>query len=209
MAVIPLEVVPLTGVSTAAATTAEIPSAIPVTVSDASEKLVKSMEDMSLQGEEIRRLQEEIENLQKVKSMFQSSYNTEMHKSQRLAQEIQKLQKETAMAKTLLEAKENIWMDISKSMIEIWPLIQIVFEQHELVQRARQAIDKIREELGERPREATEIIMFLNSKTKEELAALEIEDKTETILEVKKVLTKKALMLQLEEKAQTMDAEIF
>lgn len=209
MAVIPLEVVPLTGVSTAAATTAEIPSAIPVTVSDASEKLVKSMEDMSLQGEEIRRLQEEIENLQKVKSMFQSSYNTEMHKSQRLAQEIQKLQKETAMAKTLLEAKENIWMDISKSMIEIWPLIQIVFEQHELVQRARQAIDKIREELGERPREATEIIRFLNSKTKEELAALEIEDKTETILEVKKVLTKKALMLQLEEKAQTMDAKIF
>jgi DNA-directed RNA polymerase specialized sigma subunit len=86
-----------------------------------------------------------------------------------------------------------------------WPLIQIVFEQHELVQRARQAIDKIREELGERPTEATEIIRFLNSKTKEELEALEIEDRTETILEVKKVLTKKGLMLQLEEKAQTMD----
>jgi hypothetical protein len=45
----------------------------------------------------------------------------------------------------------------------------------------------------------------LNSKTKEELEALEIEDRTETILEVKKVLTKKGLMLQLEEKAQTMD----
>jgi hypothetical protein len=45
----------------------------------------------------------------------------------------------------------------------------------------------------------------LNSKTKEELEALEIEDRTKTILEVKKVLTKKGLMLQLEEKAQTMD----
>jgi ABC-type branched-subunit amino acid transport system ATPase component len=96
-------------------------------------------------------------------------------------------------------------MDISKSMTEIWPLIQIVIEQHELVQRARQAIDKIREELGERPTEATEIIRFLNSKTKEELEALEIEDRTETILEVNKVLTKKGLMLQLEEKSQTMD----
>jgi hypothetical protein len=59
------------------------------------------------------------------------------------------------MAKTLLEAKENIWMDINKSMTEIWPLIQIVFEQHELVQRARQSIDKIKGELGENPTGAT------------------------------------------------------
>jgi hypothetical protein len=59
--------------------------------------------------------------------MFQSSYNIEMHKSQRLKQELQKLKKETVMAKTLSEAKENIWMDICQSMIEIWPLIQIVF----------------------------------------------------------------------------------
>jgi hypothetical protein len=55
------------------------------------------------------------------------------------------------------------------------------------------------------PTEATEIIRFLNSKTKEDLEVLEIEDRKETILEVKKVLTKKGLMLQLEEKAQTMD----
>ena len=63
-------------------------------------------------------------------------------------------------------------------MIEIWTLINIVFEQHELVQRARQAIEKIRGELGENPTEATKIIKFLNSKTKEELEALEIEDRT-------------------------------
>jgi hypothetical protein len=109
------------------------------------------------------------------------------------------------MAKTLSEAKENIWMDIFQSMTKIWPLIQIVFEQHELVQRARQAIDNIRTKLGENPTEATKIIRFLKSKTKEELEALEIEDRTETILEVKKVLTKKGLMLQLEDKAQNMD----
>jgi hypothetical protein len=120
-----------------------------------------------------------------------------MHKSQRLRQEIQKLQKDTVMDKKLSEAKENIWMDISKSMAEIWPFIQIVFEQHELVQKARQEIEKIREELGERPIEAIELIMFLKSKTKEELEALEIEYRIEAILEVNKVLTKKGLMLQL------------
>jgi hypothetical protein len=101
--------------------------------------------------------------------MFQSSYHVEMHKSQRLSQKLQKLQKETFMAKTLSKAKENIWMDINKSMAEIWPFIQIVFEQHELVQKDREAIGKIREELGEKPTKATELIRFLISKTKQEL----------------------------------------
>jgi hypothetical protein len=71
MAIIPLEAIPLTGVRTAeAATTVDIPSTIPVKVLDASEKLVKSMENMSLQGEEIRKLQEEVKNLQELKSLF-------------------------------------------------------------------------------------------------------------------------------------------
>jgi hypothetical protein len=70
MVVIPLDAVPLTRVSTAPATTTEIPSTIPMKVLDASEKLVKSMEDMSLKGEEIRKLQEEVKILQDLKSMF-------------------------------------------------------------------------------------------------------------------------------------------
>jgi hypothetical protein len=90
-------------------------------------------------------------------------------------------------------------------MVEIWPFIKIIFEQHELVQKAREAIKKIKENLGEKPIEATELIKFLNSKNKQDLEELEIEDRTQTVLEVKKVLTKKGLILQLEEKAQSMD----
>ena len=59
------------------------------------------------------------------------------------------------------------------------------------MQRARQAIEKIRGELGENIIEATKIIKFLNSNTKEELESLEIENRTETILEVKKVLKRR------------------
>ena len=55
------------------------------------------------------------------------------------------------------------------------------------------------------PAEATKIIKFLNSKTREELEELRIEDRSETILEVKRVLTKRGLMIQLEEKVQAMD----
>jgi hypothetical protein len=97
--------------------------------------------------------------------------------------------------KTLAEVKENVWTDITKSINEIWPMIQIMFEQNELVLRSKQAIEKIRVELGDMPTQANEIIKFLNSKTREELEELKIEDRTETILEVKRVLTKRGLML--------------
>ena len=55
------------------------------------------------------------------------------------------------------------------------------------------------------PTEVAEIIKFLNSKIREELEELNIEDRIETILEVKRVLTKRGLMLQLKEKVQAMD----
>jgi hypothetical protein len=59
MEVIPLSVVPLTGVSTmttSTTTTAKLPSAAPVTVLETSEALAKSMEEMTLQGAEIKKL---------------------------------------------------------------------------------------------------------------------------------------------------------
>jgi hypothetical protein len=80
-----------------------------------------------------------------------------------------------------------------------------MFEKNELVQRSKQAIEKIRSELGEMHTQANEIIKFLNSKTREEPEEMRIEDRTDTILEVKRVLTKRQMMLQLEEKVQAMD----
>jgi len=53
------------------------------------------------------------------------------------------------------------------------------------------------------PEEATRIIHFLNS-NKYELQELDIANRTGTILEVKKVLTKRNLMMNLEDKYQTM-----
>jgi hypothetical protein len=44
--------------------------------------------DMSLQGQEIKRLQDEINNLWKLKATFQYIYNKEMKKSHRLKKEL-------------------------------------------------------------------------------------------------------------------------
>ena len=56
--------------------------------------------------------------------------------------------------------------------------------------------------------DATILIHFLNSKNKYELQELEIEDKTKTILEVRKVLSKRDLMLNLEDKCQNMQVAV-
>jgi hypothetical protein len=53
-----------------------------------------------------------------------------------------------------------------------------MFEKNELVQRSKQAIEKIRSKFGQMPTQANEIIKFLNSKTREELEELKIEDRT-------------------------------
>jgi len=56
--------------------------------------------------------------------------------------------------------------------------------------------------------EAVRIIQFLNSKNKYEIQELDIPDRTDTILEVKRVLAKRNLMLNLEDKYQTMQLAV-
>jgi chromosome segregation ATPase len=96
-------------------------------------ELAKSMEEMNLQETEISRLRKEVENLQELKSSYQTKYYKEKQISDNLRQELQQLQKKAVVGKTLVEVKEHVWMDITKSINEIWPMIQIMFEQNELV----------------------------------------------------------------------------
>lgn len=58
------------------------------------------------------------------------------------------------------------------------------------MEKEKQTIANINAQLGEIPATTNNIIKFLNSKNRYEL-----DDRTETILEVKKVLTKKNLVV--------------
>jgi len=51
--------------------------------------------------------------------------------------------------------------------------------------------------------DANRLIHFLNNKNRYELHELDIEDETKTILEIRNVLSKRNLMLNLEEKCHT------
>jgi hypothetical protein len=200
---ITLSAIPIAGLSTGTVTA--VPPATTEQVPGGTIDLAKSMERMNLQESEISRLKKELENLQELKISFQTSLSKEKKVNEQIRKELQQLQRQTLAGKALAEVKEIVWTDISKSINEIWPMVQIMFEQNELLEKSKQAVEKIRTELGDMPAQANDIIRFLNSKTREELEELKIEDRTETILEVKRVLTKRSLMLQLEEKIQVMD----
>ena len=83
LAMVPLDAVPLTGIRT---TEVSKSASIPTQTSNAFDKLVKSMEDMSIHGAEIRKLHEDVKLLQEDKSRMQACHREEMHKSQRLSQ---------------------------------------------------------------------------------------------------------------------------
>lgn len=77
-----------------------------------------------------------------------------------------------------------------------------------MIKEATEAIQRVKEERGDMREEATRIIHFVNSKNNYELQELEILERIGTILEVKRVLTKRNLMLNLEDKCQTMQLAI-
>ena len=94
-------------------------------------------------------------------------------------------------------------------MNEIWPSIQIIFEQKKLVEKAKEAISTTNLELGYMPTTTNRIIKFLNSKNRYELEELGVAERTsETILQVKNLLTKNNLIVQLEDKCQNLELTV-
>jgi hypothetical protein len=82
MEVIPLSVIPIAGVSTASVTA--VPSTTPSKSHEKTVDLAESMERMNLQETEISRLKKEIENLQELKSSFQTILSKEKQVTEQL-----------------------------------------------------------------------------------------------------------------------------
>ena len=121
---------------------------------------------------------------------------------------INKIEKVLSLKEPLAQAKQQLWANIINSVNDIWPSIQFIYEQKDLVKSAKEAIQKIKEELGKKPEEALEIIKFLNSKNRQELEEIGISDRKNIIIEVRKVISKRTLMIHLEEKCENMVLDI-
>ena len=86
----------------------------------------------------------------------------------------------------------------------MWRSIQTIYEQIDLIRVAQVEIQKTRALLGHMPEQANRLIHFLNTNTSEELEALDIRDRTSTILDIKRVLTMRTLMQNLDRRSQDM-----
>jgi len=149
-------------VATSLPTASAIGSTIATThPSDEAGKLIKAMQDISIQTNEINRLKEQIKGLEDEKEVAQIMRKSETQKSNRLTERIQKLEKELTLKEPLSQAKKQIWANIINSVNDIFPSIQVIFEQNDLVKEAGEAIQRVRAKLGNKPEEASRIETIL------------------------------------------------
>ena len=174
ISMVPLDFVPLTAIPAATNSTKK--------TKDGAKQLTKAVENLSIQTQEIKKMQDQVKVLQEQRSRTKASHPAETQRAQKLIEKLQKSERESAIGYTLAQAKEIIWEDIMNSIAEIWPCIQIIFEQKELIKRAFDVITNIKQELREMPTTTTNIIKFLKSKNIYELDDLGVDDRTKTIL---------------------------
>lgn len=133
--------------------------------SDEASKLIKSMQDMSIQTNEINRLKDQIKSLEDEKKLAQNMHKNETHKSNRLIERIHKLEKELTLKEPLAQAKQHLWANIINSVNDIWPSIQVIFEQKDLIKEATKAIQKLRKNLVTSQRRPMKSLSFLIPRT--------------------------------------------
>lgn len=121
-----------------------------------------------------------------------------------LENKVRILDRDLAMDKPMVEIKGILWKSINQSLNNVWPSIQTIYEQIDLVNATHGEIEKSRALLGQMLDQANRLIQFLNNRNREQLEQLGIPDKTCTILEIKRVLTKRNLMQNLERRCQDM-----
>ena len=131
------------------------------------------MEEMPLQTSEINRFKKMVDNLENTKKLAQINAKTHDKKSIRLNEELKKLQKELTLKEQISYVKSHLWNKIIEAINDVWPSIQVIFEQRDLLKAALEEIQKTKEELDNKLEQAIELIKFLN-KNKQELKELEI-----------------------------------
>ena len=117
-----------------------------------------------------------------------------------LEKKVRAMEKDISLDKPLGEIKGILWANINQSLSNMWRSIEIIYEQIDLIVQAQIEIQKARTLLGHMPEQANKLIQFLNTHTSEELASLEIRDRTGTIQTVKRVMTMKNFIQNLERK---------
>ena len=68
-----------------------------------------------------------------------------------MVERIKFLENDFTLQEPLGDMKEILWTNIINSINDVWPSIQVIFEQNELVKVATEETHKTVEELGDKP----------------------------------------------------------
>jgi len=91
-----------------------------------------------------------------------------------LEKRIKELEKDLTLHKPLEEIKTILWTKIDQSIADQWQSIQTIHDQIELIGIAQFETQKAITLLANKPEQANRLIHFLNTHTREQLAALDI-----------------------------------
>lgn len=198
--VVRLEALPITSIPTTLSST--------TSTRDVEYQLKNVVQIISLQTKDIKKLQYQVKIIQDHQNKTSIFHATELQRAQNQIEGWKKAIAKSSISQTLGHVKEIIQNNIIEEIDEIWQCIQIIFKHKELMEKAEQTIATINAQLLEMPATANNIIKFLNTKNIYELDDLGVDDIKETILEVKKVLTNKNLVIHLTEKCHTLEVAV-
>jgi len=199
----PLETAPIHATAPPTVTTTVLPTDQPSTVGTSTTAIAiagldtrLSMEDMMKEIKplelQMAELKEAKEKLARIEVSYDKSKITVAEKTREvkaLEKRIKELEKDLTLHKTLAEIKTILWTKIGQSITDQWQSIQTIHDQIELIGIAQFETQKARALLAKKLEQTNRLIHFLNTHTRDQLAALDIQDINNTILKVKKVLT--------------------
>ena len=156
------------------------------------------MEELKLQVSELKQVKEKMEKVEQSYDKYRMSVAEKTREVKPLENKIRALDNDLSLHKPLAEIRGILWTNITQSLSDVWRSIQTIYEHIDLIRVTQVEIQKTRALLGQMHEQSNMLIHFLNTKTSEELEALDTRDKIGTILDIKRVLTMRNMMQNLD-----------
>jgi len=112
------------------------------------------MDELSIQATKVKRLKEKVASMETNCKLSQLQQKEETQQELRMGERMKILENDLTLQKPLGQTQEMLWANNIDSVNGISPSIQVIFEQTELVKIATEAIHKVKEELGDKPKDA-------------------------------------------------------
>ena len=94
------------------------------------------MEEMKLQVTELQKTKEQFTSLEQKYDLSKKSDAQKTREINRLDKLVKALEKDLTLERPLREIKEILWANITKSINDVWPFIQIMYEQNDFIKLA-------------------------------------------------------------------------